>query len=343
MTGAKRISAVCMTAFFLCMASLAHSESLVPDGLIVKEGYEHGVGSPVGTVQLVQGSVVIIHFGETQGYLAKKDIPLFKSDTIITREDGRISFKLNDGSILTMTTGTKLVINESVYDSDKESRSAFVSMVIGKARFWVKEFSDFKHSEFKVKTNTAVVGVRGSDFVVEAAETYTKITAFEHTRIEVVSLTVPCEKTDPLKECKVEPVTLSAFEQAIVQENALPTRAAEILPHESELMKKEFAITPDEKQQSAKKDGKSFEHEFYLVPKGALVSPETSAEAIKLDAAMPEVFQKTKSFTIGDRQEEAARQENAVIDQQNKSAEVRQTEIIKVLTILPGFPDKPRK
>lgn len=342
MTGSKRISAVCMTAFFLCVASFAYSESLIPDGLIVKEGYEHGIGSPVGIVQLVQGSVVIIHFGETQGYLAKKDLPLFKSDTIITREDGRISFRLNDGSVLTMTTGTKLVINESVYDSDKESRSAFVSMVIGKARFWVKELSDFKHSEFKVKTNTAVVGVRGSDFVVEAAETYTKVTAFEHTRIEVVSLSLPCEKTDPLKKCKVEPVTLSAFEQAIVQENALPMRAAEILPHESDLMKKEFAI-PDEKQQGAKKDNKIHDHEFYLVPKGVLVSPESVAEAVKLEAAMPDISPKTGLVRSVDRQVEADRQENTVLQQQDTSAEVRQTEIIKVLTVLPGFPNKPLK
>ncbi|HAO21457.1 MAG: hypothetical protein BWK80_05320 [Desulfobacteraceae bacterium IS3] len=337
MTGAKRISAVCMTAFFLCVASLAYSESLVPEGLIVKEGYEHGVGTSVGTIQLVQGSVLIVHFGEIHGYAAKKDLPLFKSDTIITREDGRISFKLNDGSVLTMTTGTKLVINESVYDTDKESRSAFVSMIIGKARFWVKELADFKNSEFKVKTNTAVVGVRGSDFVVEAADTYTKVTAFEHTRIEVVSLSLPCEKTDPLKKCSVEPVTLSAYEQAIVQENALPTRAAEILPHESDLMKKEFSIAPDEKQQSLKKESAAID--LYLVPKAALVSPETSAEVHKLEASMPDV-QKIKS---SDRQGETARQENTVLQQQVTAAEVRQTEIIKVLTVLPGFPGKPLK
>ncbi len=337
MTGAKRISAVCMTAFFLCVASLAYSESLVPQGLIVKEGYEHGVGTPVGTIQLVQGSVLIVHFGEIHGYAAKKDLPLFKSDTIITRDDGRISFKLNDGSVLTMTTGTKLVLNESVYDLDKESRSAFVSMIIGKARFWVKELADFKNSEFKVKTNTAVVGVRGSDFVVEAADTYTKVTAFEHTRIEVVSLSLPCEKTDPLKKCKVEPVTLSAFEQAIVQENALPTRAAEILPYESDLMKKEFAIAPDEKQQSLKKDSTSVD--IYLVPKAALVSPETSVEAHKLEAAMPDISTRMKSDTISDRPGETEKNIQPPAD----PAEVKKDESLKVMTVLPGFPTKPIK
>jgi len=37
-------------------------------------------------------------------------------------------------------------------------------MVIGKARFLVTKLSNFNSSEFKVKTNTAVAGVRGSDY-----------------------------------------------------------------------------------------------------------------------------------------------------------------------------------
>lgn len=328
-----------LAVIFLCIASIACAESLIPEGLMVKDGYEHGIGSPVGTVELVQGTVLIIHTGEMQGYLAKKDLPLFKSDTIITRENGRISFKLNDGSILTMTTDTKLVINESVYDTDKESRSAFVSMVVGKVRFWVKELTDFKRSDFKVKTNTAVVGVRGSDFVVEAAETYTKVTAFEHTRIEVVSTTVPCESAE--KKCKVEPVTLTAFEQAYIQENALPVRAKEVLPQESDLMKKEFSISSDQKQQTAKRDSKI--PEFYLAPKDALVNPEKVAEVLKIEASMPEISKSVKQEVQIPKQEEAARQEAVVLQQQDKSAEVRQAETIKVLTVLPGFPDKPRK
>lgn len=334
----KRFSLVFIAVFFL-FAQIAYSESDVPEGLIVKDGYEHGVGASVGTVQLVQGTVLIIHIGDTHGYLAQKDVLLFKGDTIITRENGRISFRLNDGSILTLTTGTKLVINESIYDPSKESRSAFISMTLGKARFWIKKIEDFKHADFKVKTQTAVVGVRGSDFIIEAGKDFTKVTALENTQIEVVSLSVPCEDAQKTaKKCKIEPVTLTDFEQAIVNENALPVRATEVLPEESERIKKEFLIKSEDGQ-IGKKDSASSEHEVYLVPTTELVAPESANEAVKIESAIPEI--RRSAITSISKQDENIRQETAVSEQQQKASE---TQLEKaVISELPGFPKEPRR
>ncbi|NJL58710.1 MAG: FecR domain-containing protein [Desulfobacteraceae bacterium] len=133
-------------------------------------------------------------------YLAKKTFRCSKAIPSLPAKTGDVSLRLGDGSVLTLTTATKLVINESIYDPSKENRSAFVSMTIGKARFWIKKLEDFKYSDFKVKTQTAVVGVRGSDFIVEAGDDFTKVTALENTQIEVVSLTMPCEDTKRLPE-----------------------------------------------------------------------------------------------------------------------------------------------
>ncbi len=72
---------------------------------------------------------------------------------------------------------------------------------------------DFKRSEFKVKTPTAVCGVRGSDFILEATETETIATALEDTELEFQSLAF-------LEE---PPVILRDYEESISSLNQRPT------------------------------------------------------------------------------------------------------------------------
>jgi len=142
-------------------------DSLLPEGLMIEEMYRPGFGKSVGNTLLVQGKVVILHTDKAKGYFAKDNLLLYKGDTLITEPKGRIRFQLNDESIMTLGSKTKLVISKSIYDPAKKSRSSFLGMDIGKARFLVTKFIGFRRSEFKVKTKTAVAGVRGSDFIVK--------------------------------------------------------------------------------------------------------------------------------------------------------------------------------
>ena len=242
MTASKRKS-ICLLCWVLVLFLVggafgfdnSPSESMLPDSLIIEDIYKPGIGSPVGEVRLVQGKVVIIHRDIFRGYWAKKDLPLFKGDTIATQERGRIRLKLNDGSTLTMASRTKLVINRSVYDSTNKSRSSFLGMTLGKARFWVTKLMDFKRSEFKVKTETAVMGVRGSDFVIRATPKLTEVTALGDTRLELVSLAAP----------EVKPTLLADFERAVVEEGALPSEVEKISSEEIDQIKNEFKVAPE--------------------------------------------------------------------------------------------------
>ena len=218
------------------------SEPMLPEGLIIEDIFKPGHGSPVGTVLLVQGKVVIMHKNMVRGYWAKKDLPLFKGDTIITQEKGRIRFELIDGSIMTLSSRTKLVINRSVYDRVKKSRFSFLKMTLGKARFWTKKLLDLKHSEFKVKTHTLVVGVRGSDFIIRATPKLTEVTALEKTELEVVSLAFP----------EAKPMVVTDFGRTIVEEGALPTEVEMVAPEEIEQMKEELTVTPERAEPEGK-------------------------------------------------------------------------------------------
>ena len=319
-----------LTTFLLLGSAFASNstEPMLPQGLIIEDMFQPGYGSPVGRVLLVQGNVVIMHKDMLRGYRAKKDLPLFKRDIIVTQEKGRIRLEMNDGSTLTLGSTTKLVIDRSVYDTKKKSRSSFFRLALGKARFWAKKLMDFKHSRFKVRTPTAVVGVRGSDFIVKATLKLTEVTALEKTVLEVVSLAFP----------EVKPMVVTEFEQTVVEEGALPTDVEIIAPEKIEEMKRDFIVTPDvaepeeklklKKEEAPKEPGKPAEQ--VLVPEEDLVTPEDpGALEDVIGAVVPDIIEK----------EEISSQEEEIIEQASEIEESVAEE--GIFEELPEFPETP--
>ncbi len=230
----KSIYVVCTVFFFLTgpfLAGNAFSESLIPEGLVIEDTFEPGMGKSVGTVRFVKGKAVIIHSDVLRGYSAKDGLPLFKGDTFIIGVKSRAQFELEDGSTVTLASETKLVINESIYDPSSKTRSSFFNMSVGKARFMVKKLFGFKKSDFEVKTKTAIVGVRGSDFIIKASPDQTEITTLDDTVLQVVSM------TDVSR-----PILLKDYQRTVVGLNELPTDAKEIPTEEIKQMMKEMII-----------------------------------------------------------------------------------------------------
>ena len=206
----------------------------LPDGLIMADVFKSGFGTPVGKIRMVQGKVIIIHDNILKGYWAKRGLPLYRGDTIITQKKSRISFKLNDKSIISLSSNTKLVINKSIYNKKEKRRSSFLGLSLGKARFFVTKLLRFKRSEFRVKTVTAVCGVRGSDFVMLATDKLTEVTALENTELEVISLAAP----------EAPPMIITDFQRTGVVLGELPYEPEMVPPEEIEDLKKEFSTIP---------------------------------------------------------------------------------------------------
>ena len=211
------------------------SETLLPKDLIIEKDFQPGNGLSIGLVQVVEGRVVIMHADMLRGYLAKKDLPIFQGDIVVTAKDGRARLAMNDGSILSMARDTRMTINQSVYHQKKKQRSSFFKL-LGKARFWIKKLVDIRQSDVKIKTQTAVVGVRGSDFVIEGTPTTTVLTAFdlEGSQLEVVSLAEPGAK----------PTIVYSNQRSQIKQGASPTKPVFVPSAEREQMKKEFIPIP---------------------------------------------------------------------------------------------------
>ncbi|MFO7666600.1 MAG: FecR family protein [Desulfobacterales bacterium] len=188
----------------------------MPDGPVIKDKFLPVKGVIIGKVLSVQENVIIIHSDKTSGR-AYKETPVYERDTVITQKNGRIEILLNDESKLILASETKLELTKSVYDPKMKIRSSLINMSIGKVRFLVTKLSNFNSSQFKVKTNTAVAGVRGSDFVVTAKPVVTEISTLAKTSLEVTNILWPDKIT-----------LLADYEKTIVKQDALPSPAEKI-------------------------------------------------------------------------------------------------------------------
>ena len=74
---------------------------------------------------------------------------------------------MQDKSVFSLASNSKLVLDESVYNAQKDERSSTLSLLFGRARFIVAQLTG--KSDYRIKTPTAVCGVRGSDLAMAVA------------------------------------------------------------------------------------------------------------------------------------------------------------------------------
>lgn len=113
---------------------------------------------------MVQGKVLVVHKGQSVAYKLQKDHPLFIGDMLVSGKRSRLNAKMHDKSVFSLSPYTKLVIDKSFYDPEKNERSSFLSLWFGRARFIVQK--RLGKTDYKIKTLTSVCGLRDSDFAL---------------------------------------------------------------------------------------------------------------------------------------------------------------------------------
>ena len=196
------------------------AQSLLPQEIILNRTYRAGSGLPVGKIQSVWGDVVILHSDMIDGYPAKVGLPLFTGDTIITTENGSFGCKLNDGSIIRLTSNSKLSINQSIHDTRRKTSFSALSLIPGNGYFKIAKLNEFEPREFKVETDVVVAVGREADFILVAAGGINELLALHAAALQVASLEDPEQK-----------IVLSDFQRAIIQQGVLPS-TVEMIPAE---------------------------------------------------------------------------------------------------------------
>ena len=125
--------------------------------------------SRVGTFKQVQGD---IHLGKEAGRASPQSGDALRAgDRVATGKDGAASVVLKDGTVLTLGPNTTADLSQFQFDTTTQEGNFVLELLQGSVRVVTGLLAKINPDRFKVKTPTAVVGVRGTDFIVEATPT----------------------------------------------------------------------------------------------------------------------------------------------------------------------------
>ncbi|MCG3173437.1 MAG: hypothetical protein GMKNLPBB_01634 [Myxococcota bacterium] len=126
-----------------------------------------------GKVQAMRGEVYADVNGGGSRELKLKD-QVFTGETVRTGDRGMVKIFLKDGSVVALGRKSKMTFQEFKYDAGTNTRTSTIQLATGQLKALIgKAFS--ANSSFKVKTNTAVAGVRGTHLVIEAGAGFTNV------------------------------------------------------------------------------------------------------------------------------------------------------------------------
>ena len=119
-----------------------------------------------GTFKTVQGDVTVVR--ENTRVAAIVGGPLRSTDRIQTGADSATAVTLKDGTVLSVGANTVVDLSTFQYDSTTRDGNVLVNLMRGTLRMTTGLIAKVKPEQVKVVTPTTVIGVRGTDFIVEA-------------------------------------------------------------------------------------------------------------------------------------------------------------------------------
>lgn len=119
----------------------------------------------VGTFKQVQGETWI-GTGPDRRTPAPGD-SVRQADRVSTGRTGAASLVLRDGTVLTVGPDSLVDIRRFQYDSTTQQGNFLLDLLQGSVRLVTGLLAKVNPDLFKVHTPTSVVGVRGTDFIVE--------------------------------------------------------------------------------------------------------------------------------------------------------------------------------
>jgi hypothetical protein len=154
----------------LCMRPVEKGDSnktlfcLVAVWVILGVGLASADSEPVGKAESLKGGVAV----ERESYAGPASVndPVYLRDNWQTQENSGAELVFVDDSRIQMGPRASLEITEYLYQPQEKTREGLISMMSGKVRFVVQDLQDYKQKRMRVQTQTAVVGTRGTDFVV---------------------------------------------------------------------------------------------------------------------------------------------------------------------------------
>lgn len=140
-----------------------------------------------GIFKVVKGDITVKESGQSEFTKAKINKKVCAGDLIKAGAESRSKVIMADGNEINISPDTEFVIEK--YQSEGADKKVLLDVIYGKIRSNVKQKYDGEQSYYRVKTKSAVAGVRGTQFLssYEPKTNEFKVITFEGV-VEVGSL-----------------------------------------------------------------------------------------------------------------------------------------------------------
>lgn len=147
----------------------------------------------VGSVTVLKGKATVTRTGIFKARNLRLGSPIFQNDRIRTERRSKVRIVFLDQSIISIGGSSALTINEYVFQPKKKVRRSALRLLFGKVKCFVNDFTGYRNRKFNVSTNTSIVGVRGTVFLVWVVnQNITQVMSFEN-EVEVRNRFNPSE------------------------------------------------------------------------------------------------------------------------------------------------------
>jgi hypothetical protein len=133
----------------------------------------------VGKITQVEGRVDFLKGGKLPALQAKLDDGVEVGDVLRTKSLSKAQITFIDNTVITISPEARIAIEEYMFDPGQGKRSAVLQLFQGLAHVVVSKLYKVAEPDFVVKTNTAVMGVRGTDIGLRIQPNSSTILNFE--------------------------------------------------------------------------------------------------------------------------------------------------------------------
>lgn len=117
-----------------------------------------------GTVKVVKGEVSIVRSGTS--IKASTGMKVMAADKIVTRAGSSVGVTLQDDTLLAFGPKSVCELTRFRYDPVRRDGSLLISILEGSMRFVTGQLGRLRPESVEVRSPNAVVGIRGTDFIV---------------------------------------------------------------------------------------------------------------------------------------------------------------------------------
>ena len=124
--------------------------------------------SQVAQIKTVAGQAEVVRNGART--VARVGDPLYEKDTIETGPDGSIGITFIDNTVMSSGPDSQIVLEDYKFNSSNFKGSMLADMNRGTVSMISGDIARSSPGAMKVKTPTAILGVRGTRFVIEVKD-----------------------------------------------------------------------------------------------------------------------------------------------------------------------------